>query len=92
MMLYRKNDAPLDFDLAKVIEQSKDNPVFYVQYAHARGKSALRQALAAFPDIDLAAESLAEADLSRLADEGELALAKMIAQYPQGSRGCGGGA
>ena len=83
MMLYRKNDAPLDFDLAKVIEQSKDNPVFYVQYAHARGKSALRQALAAFPDIDLSAESLAEADLALLADEGELALAKMIAQYPR---------
>ncbi|MGZ9093028.1 MAG: arginine--tRNA ligase, partial [Rhodoplanes sp.] len=83
MMLYRKNDAPLDFDLAKVIEQSKDNPVFYVQYAHARGKSALRQALAAFPDIDLSAESLAEADLALLADDGELALAKMIAQYPR---------
>ncbi|MBI1981611.1 MAG: arginine--tRNA ligase, partial [Methylocystis sp.] len=83
MMLYRKNDAPLDFDLAKVIEQSKDNPVFYVQYAHARGKSALRQALAAFPDIDLSAQSLAAADLSLLADEGELALAKIIAQYPR---------
>ncbi|PWB91497.1 arginine--tRNA ligase [Methylocystis sp. MitZ-2018] len=83
MMLYRKNDAPLDFDLAKVIEQSKDNPVFYVQYAHARGKSALRQALAAFPDIDLSAQSLAEANLALLADEGELALAKMIAQYPR---------
>jgi arginyl-tRNA synthetase len=83
MMLYRKNDAPLDFDLAKVIEQSKDNPVFYVQYAHARGKSALRQALAAFPDIDLSAISLAEADLALLADEGELVLARMIAQYPR---------
>ena len=83
MMLYRKNDAPLDFDLAKVIEQSKDNPVFYVQYAHARGKSALRQALAAFPDIDLSAVSLAEADLALLADEGELVLARMIAQYPR---------
>ena len=42
MMLYRKNDAPLDFDLAKVIEQSKDNPVFYVQYGHARGHSIFR--------------------------------------------------
>ncbi|MGJ0395904.1 MAG: arginine--tRNA ligase [Methylocystis sp.] len=83
MMLYRKNDAPLDFDLAKVIEQSKDNPVFYVQYAHARGKSALRQAFAAFPDMDLSAESLAAADFALLADEGELALAKIIAQYPR---------
>ena len=55
MMLYRKNDAPLEFDLAKVIEQSKDNPVFYVQYAHARANSVLRQALAAFPDLDVAA-------------------------------------
>ncbi len=59
MMLYRKNDAPLDFDLAKVIEQSKDNAVFYVQYAHARGKSVLRQALAAFPDLDASAGALA---------------------------------
>jgi len=83
MMLYRKNDAPLDFDLAKAIEQSKDNPVFYVQYAHARGKSALRQALAAFPDLDLSAERLAEANFALLADEGELALARSIAQYPR---------
>ena len=44
MMLYRSNDAPLDFDLLKVIEQSRDNPVFYVQYAHARGQSVLRNA------------------------------------------------
>jgi arginyl-tRNA synthetase len=83
MMLYRKNDAPLDFDLAKVIEQSKDNPVFYVQYAHARGKSAMRQALAAFPDIDVSDESLAAANFALLTNEGELALAKIIAQYPR---------
>ena len=44
MMLYRKNDAALDFDFAKVIEQSRDNPVFYVQYAHARGQSVFRNA------------------------------------------------
>ena len=48
MMLMRKNDAPLDFDLAKVIEQSQDNPVFYVQYAHARARSVLRQGKAVF--------------------------------------------
>ncbi|CAJ0859554.1 arginyl-tRNA synthetase [freshwater sediment metagenome] len=83
MMLYRKNDAPLDFDLAKVIEQSKDNAVFYVQYAHARGKSVLRQALAAFPDIDLSRKALAGARLDRLEDEGEMQLARMIAQYPR---------
>ncbi|GLI93656.1 arginine--tRNA ligase [Methylocystis echinoides] len=83
MMLYRKNDAPLDFDLAKVIEQSKDNAVFYVQYAHARGKSVLRQALAAFPDIDLGREALAGARLDLLTDEGEMQIARAIAQYPR---------
>ena len=51
MMLFRKNDAVLDFDLAKVIEQSRDNPVFYVQYGHARGQSVLRNARAAFADL-----------------------------------------
>src|SRR6266700_1177365 len=51
MMLFRKNDAPLDFDLAKVIEQSKDNPVFYVQYGHARGHSVFRNAAEALPDL-----------------------------------------
>ena len=51
MMLFRKNDAVLDFDLAKVIEQSRDNPVFYVQYGHARGQSVFRNARAAFPDL-----------------------------------------
>ena len=49
MMIFRKNDATLDFDLAKVVEQSKDNPVFYVQYAHARCASIFRQAREAFP-------------------------------------------
>ena len=83
MMLYRKNDAPLDFDLIKVVEQSKDNPVFYVQYAHARGKSVLRQALAAFPDIDLSMAALCAAPLERLKDEGEIGLAREIAQYPR---------
>src|SRR6185436_5460964 len=51
MMLYRKNDAVLDFDLAKVIEQSKDNPVFYVQYGHARGQSIFRNATEALPAL-----------------------------------------
>lgn len=83
MMLYRKNDAPLEFDLAKVREQSKDNPVFYVQYAHARTRSVLRQALAAFPDLDLAPAALAQADVGRLSDEGELRLVKLIAQFPR---------
>ncbi|MCC3247279.1 arginine--tRNA ligase [Methylocystis sp. WRRC1] len=83
MMLYRKNDAPLDFDLAKVIEQSKDNAVFYVQYAHARAKSVMRQALAAFPDLDISMAALSGAKFEMLTDEGELQLARVIAQYPR---------
>ena len=83
MMLFRKNDATLEFDLAKVIDQSKDNPVFYVQYAHARGKSVLRQALAVFPGLDVSAAALARAPLELLADEGEQALVKLIAEYPR---------
>ena len=83
MMLMRKNDAPLDFDLAKVIEQSQENPVFYVQYAHARGCSVMRQARAAFPDIDLSPEELAGADLSLLSDESERALLRLMAQFPR---------
>ena len=83
IMLFRKNDAPLEFDLAKVIEQSKDNPVFYVQYAHARASSVFRQALLAFPDMAISGESLAHADLSLLDDPGELALVKTIAAWPR---------
>ena len=83
MMIFRKNDAPLDFDLAKVIEQSKDNPVFYVQYAHARGRSVLRQAAGAFPGLETTAAALDQADLSLLTDEGEIGLMKLIAQYPR---------
>ncbi len=83
MMLFRKNDAPLEFDLAKAIEQSKDNPVFYVQYAHARLKSVLRHAGAMLAEKDLSAPALAAADLNLLQDEGEMALIKMIAQYPR---------
>lgn len=83
MMLYRKNDAVLDFDLAKVIEQSRDNPVFYVQYAHARVSSILRNAREAFPDLPTDLGAFAEAELSRLDDEGEIGLAKLIAAYPR---------
>jgi arginyl-tRNA synthetase len=83
MMLFRKNDAPLEFDLAKVIEQSKDNPVFYVQYAHARVKSVFRQAIATISDIDISAERLARADFSLLCDEGEIELIKLAAQFPR---------
>jgi arginyl-tRNA synthetase len=83
MMIFRKNDAPLEFDLAKVIEQSKDNPVFYVQYAHARARSVLRQAQAAFADLDLSEASLAGAALDLLVDDGERAIIKAISQYPR---------
>ncbi|MGB7699372.1 MAG: arginine--tRNA ligase, partial [Methylovirgula sp.] len=83
MTLFRKNDAVLEFDLAKVIEQSKDNPVFYVQYAHARGKSVMRQARATFPGIDLSVPALARADLSLLVDPGEMRLINLVAQYPR---------
>ncbi|HMB10531.1 arginine--tRNA ligase [Saliniramus sp.] len=85
MMLYRKNDAPLDFDLVKVREQSKDNPVFYVQYAHARCHSVARQAAEAFPQADLSPENLAtRAAASQTAiDPAELELLRRIAQYPR---------
>ncbi|MEX2033793.1 MAG: arginine--tRNA ligase, partial [Xanthobacteraceae bacterium] len=87
MMLYRKNDAVLDFDLAKVIEQSRDNPVFYVQYGHARGHSVFRNAADALPDLpsDPAARPayLAQAQLHRLEDSAELALMRKIALYPR---------
>lgn len=83
MMLYRKNDATLDFDLAKVVEQSKDNPVFYVQYAHARTASVFRQAREAFPGEDLSPQALAGADLSLLRDSGEADIMRLVAQYPR---------
>ncbi|MDP3257122.1 MAG: arginine--tRNA ligase [Bosea sp. (in: a-proteobacteria)] len=83
MMIFRKNDATLDFDLAKVVEQSKDNPVFYVQYAHARCASIFRQAREAFPDLDVTPQALARADLARLTDEAEIGIVKLIAAYPR---------
>ena len=83
MMIFRKNDATLDFDLAKVVEQSKDNPVFYVQYAHARCASIFRQAREAFPDLDFAPAALAQSDLARLTDEAEVGIVKLIASYPR---------
>jgi arginyl-tRNA synthetase len=83
MMLFRKADAPLDFDFRTVAEQSKDNPVFYVQYAHARTASVLRQAAAELPAVAVDAKSLADADLQRLADQGERALVRTMAEWPR---------
>lgn len=74
VMLTRKNDAPLDFDFAKVLEQSKDNPVFYVQYAHARVRSVLRKA---------AEQGITLTDTPSLTDPAELAVAKKLADWPR---------
>ncbi|MDP1750122.1 MAG: arginine--tRNA ligase [Reyranella sp.] len=78
-MLTRKNDAAFDFDLVKATEQSRDNPVWYVQYGHARTRSVMRQAAAAGIGID----GLVTAPLDRLSDTGELALVRLIAQWPR---------
>ncbi|MEL6121358.1 MAG: arginine--tRNA ligase [Pseudomonadota bacterium] len=81
VMLTRKNDAPLDFDFDKVLEQSKENPVFYVQYAHARVSSVLRKADEA--GIDVSDAALRAADLSINTHDAELALAKKLAEWPR---------
>ncbi len=81
VMLTRKNDAPLDFDFDKVLEQSRENPVFYVQYAHARVMSVLRKAA----DAGIAADdaTLRAADLSGLRHDAELAVARKLAEWPR---------
>ena len=82
MMLFRKSDAPLDFDFAKVTEQSKDNPVFYVQYAHARAAAIFRQAAEqGVPAADFA--SLDASAFAVLTDEGELSLIRKLAEFPR---------
>ncbi len=83
IMLTRKNDQTLDFDFAKVTEQSKDNPVFYVQYAHARAASVMRHAAELFAPAELTDEALAAAPLDRLDDPLELALIRQIAAWPR---------
>lgn len=81
VMLTRKNDAPLDFDFDKVMEQSRENPVFYVQYAHARVNSVLRKAAEAGIACDDA--TLAAADMSGLTHPAELTLARKLAEWPR---------
>jgi arginyl-tRNA synthetase len=87
MMLFRKNDAVLDFDLAKVIEQSKDNPVFYVQYGHARGHSIFRNAREMLADLPLETGPriayLRDAEVERLDDPAEFGLMRQLALYPR---------
>ena len=81
VMLTRKNDAPLDFDVSAVLEQSKDNPVWYVQYASARVHSVLRKAAEA--GIDVSDGALRAADLSTLDHDAEMALAAKLAEWPR---------
>ena len=83
VMLTRRNDQALDFDFAKVVEQSKDNPVFYVQYAHARASSVLRHARDTFAAAVLAPEALAAAPLARLVEREEIALVRLLASWPR---------
>jgi arginyl-tRNA synthetase len=83
IMLTRRNDQALDFDFAKVTEQSKDNPVFYVQYAHARAASVMRHAAERFPDDDLSDAKLGETPLERLSDPSEIALIRQLAGWPR---------
>lgn len=82
IMLTRKNDATLDFDLDKVTEESRDNPVWYVQYANARAHSVMRQAAEAMPKLDLSDGALGKADLTPLTDPAELDLIKALAGWP----------
>ncbi|MCV6576096.1 MAG: arginine--tRNA ligase [Cohaesibacter sp.] len=83
MMMYRKSEATIDFDFAKVTEQSKDNPVFYVQYAHARTASIFRQAANEVPSLVTDRETLLGVDLDGLQDEAELALIRKLSEYPR---------
>lgn len=82
-MMSRTPDSELDFDFAKVVEQSKDNPVFYVQYAHARCCSVLRNAKEMFRDADLSPAALVRADLSKIATAEELQLVRRMAMWPR---------
>jgi len=83
VMLTRRNDQALDFDFAKVVEQSKDNPVFYVQYAHARASSVMRHAREELPLAALTPAALAKAQLELLDDRDEIALIRLLAQWPR---------
>jgi arginyl-tRNA synthetase len=83
IMLTRRNDQTLEFDFAKVTEQSKDNPVFYVQYAHARAASVMRHASEQFPEIDLSDAGLSLAALEKLSDPAELVLIRQLAGWPR---------
>jgi len=82
-MLTRKSDAQMEFDLDQVVAQTRDNPVFYVQYAHARCRSVLRLAAERLGPAAVAEAALAEAPLEGLSDEAELALIRRLAGWPR---------
>jgi arginyl-tRNA synthetase len=83
IMLTRRNDQTLEFDFAKVTEQSRDNPVFYVQYAHARAASVMRHAAEQFPQDDLSDTALTASPIERLSDPAELSLIRQLAGWPR---------
>ncbi|MFT6658297.1 arginine--tRNA ligase [Maritalea sp.] len=83
IMLFRRNEAPLDFDFDLVTQQTRDNPVFYVQYAHARACSAFRNAARDVPELDVSLDALNTANLSLLSHPAELALLKVMGQFPR---------
>ena len=83
IMLVRKNNEDIDFDLQKVTEESKDNPVFYVQYAHARCCSVLRESVNYFSSKDITLEKIKKSNLNKLKDKNELLLIKEIVKWPK---------
>jgi len=83
MLLYRRNDASMDFDFALVKEQTRDNPVFYVQYAHARACSVFRVVARDLPTLDVSAPALDSAAIERLSSLAELELIRAVAQWPR---------
>ena len=83
MLLYRRNDAAMDFDFAVVKEQTKDNPVFYVQYAHARTHSIFKTAARDLPALDFSPAALAAAEIERIVTPAELDLVRVLAAWPR---------
>src|SRR5690606_9448781 len=83
MLLFRRNDAAMDFDFALVKEQTRDNPVFYVQYAHARACSVFRVAARDLPELDASPAALRDAEIGRLRSAAELELVRQVALWPR---------
>ena len=83
MLMYRRNDASMDFDFALVKEQTKDNPVFYVQYAHARAYSIFKTAARDLPSLDVSPAALAAADVTLIQSAAELDLVRVLAAWPR---------